>query len=383
MTSIALAAWDWPAFAGGGAASLLHTAAVGLVERGARVTVWTRGGGDRDAALAGAAPIGGVTVVGLPGRSWRQRGTRHWERGVADALDRSVPDGVIVGSLDALPGVVAAVDGRAPVACIAHGRDVTGRRSWGHRSLRRRALGLPGVTWLTLTRWLADELVARGIPQDRTRVVPAAVAAAVPGPPATDAVRWSEGHQEAAVPRLLVLGRLIPRKGHALLLDAWPRLRAAHPGVELDIVGGGPLAGELRGRAADMPGVHVLGHLPAPDLEARWRSADLLVLPCHEGPDGDTEGYGLVFLEAAARGLASVGGATAGAAEAIAQVGGFPIRAPLDPHDIARTILSALADPEALRRRALAARRTWEAAHRPHHLGEALLAAVGLSAEAA
>lgn len=379
--TVAVAAWDWPAFSGGGAAALLHTAATGLVEAGVDVRVWTRGGGDRDGLLA-ASPAGGLDVLGLPGRSWRSRGTRHWERGVGkDIATRGLPDAVLVGSLDALPGVASAVAGRAPIACVAHGRDVTGARGWSQRRLRRRALSRPGVTWLTLSRWLADELEARGIPRSRIRVVPAAVPSPPPDP--VPSVRWSAGHPDAPGPRLVALGRLIPRKGQGTLLDVLPRLREEHPRLRLDIIGDGPLLDSLRRQALDLDGVAVMGHLEPAVLEGRWRNADLLVLPCHEGPGGDTEGYGLVFLEAAARDVAAVGGATAGAAEAVAKVGGFPIADPQDPDDVARTVLSALSDRAELCRRAVAARRTWESAHRPVHLGRAVLSALGLAREAA
>jgi len=367
MRHVAIAAWDWPAFEGGGVAALCQSLAVGLVAEGVRVTVWTRGGGDRDAALARAPEVAGVRIVAFPGRSWRRRGTDHWRRGVARAVRHGVPDAVIVGSIDALPGVVQGLGLRsAQVACIAHGRDITADLPAARDGVRRAALALPGVLWLGLTHWMADQLTRRGVPADRVRRVPAGV----PPPPT------QTGPRRGPVTELLTVGRLIPRKGHDVLLTAWPRLRAEHPALVWHIVGDGPQREVVERRAASLSGVVVHGELPAPALESRWGSADLFVMPCREAPGGDTEGYGLVFMEAAARGVLAVGGATAGAAEAVQAVGGEPIADPSAPDVVAASLLALLAEPSAVRHRGVQARRRWLAGGQPAHMARAVLDAL-------
>ena len=69
---------------------------------------------------------------------------------------------------------------RSRVWVFAHGREITADLGPERNALREEVLcRAPG--WICLTRWLADALAARGVPAERIRVVPAAVA----GPPAS------------------------------------------------------------------------------------------------------------------------------------------------------------------------------------------------------
>ena len=58
------------------------------------------------------------------------------------------------------------------------------------------------------------------------------------------------------------------------------------------------------------------GKLSHQDLLDLYRSCDVFAMPNREMPDGDTEGFGLVFLEANACGRAVIGGRAGGAVEA-------------------------------------------------------------------
>jgi phosphatidylinositol alpha-1,6-mannosyltransferase len=62
---------------------------------------------------------------------------------------------------------------------------------------------------------------------------------------------------------------------------------------------------------------HLAGALDDAELLAAYRSASLFVMPNRTMPDGDTEGFGLVFLEANACGRAVIGGRAGGAVEAV------------------------------------------------------------------
>ena len=61
----------------------------------------------------------------------------------------------------------------------------------------------------------------------------------------------------------------------------------------------------------------MLGWMSANQLKAAYQRADVFAMPNRTMPDGDTEGFGLVFLEAAAQGTPSVGGRAGGAIDAI------------------------------------------------------------------
>ncbi len=99
-----------------------------------------------------------------------------------------------------------------------------------------------------------------------------------------------------AEPRLLCVGRLIPIKGHIVLLRAFAEARGRLRGLRLDIAGRGPLEPALRALAKELDiddAVHFLGHV-APVQRAIERSA-IVVVPSMG------EGFGMVALEAMER----------------------------------------------------------------------------------
>jgi len=99
-----------------------------------------------------------------------------------------------------------------------------------------------------------------------------------------------------AAPRLLCVGRLIPIKGHIVLLRAFAQARREIPALELDIAGRGPLEPALRALAHELgiaAAVRFLGHV-TPIQEAIERSA-IVVVPSMG------EGFGMVALEAMER----------------------------------------------------------------------------------
>jgi glycosyltransferase involved in cell wall biosynthesis len=147
-----------------------------------------------------------------------------------------------------------------------------------------------------LARYLAE---TEGIPEASFEVVHYGI---VPGaePPAPPASR-----------RIAVVGRLIPIKGHDVLLRAVAQARGELPGLEVEVAGAGPLAGEL-GRQAAALGldgtVRFLGHAPGGEVMER---ADVVAVPSLG------EGFGMVALEAMERGRAVVASAVGGLPEIV------------------------------------------------------------------
>jgi phosphatidylinositol alpha-1,6-mannosyltransferase len=120
---------------------------------------------------------------------------------------------------------------------------------------------------------------------------------------------------------ILAVSRLIARKGPATLIAALPDVLARHPRTVLAIVGDGPDRHRLE-RAARALGVSAavrfLGRQPWSRLGGFYASADVFALPTRERFGGlETEGFPLVYLEAASAGLPVVAGRAGGVGEAV------------------------------------------------------------------
>ena len=103
----------------------------------------------------------------------------------------------------------------------------------------------------------------------------------------------------------LYVGRLVPEKGVAVLLEAWRRARAQ---ATLVMIGDGPLAPEARSPA----GVRLLGPLPRPELPAAYAGASVTVLASIPTPRF-REPWGLVCNEAMHQGCPVLASTAVGA----------------------------------------------------------------------
>lgn len=117
---------------------------------------------------------------------------------------------------------------------------------------------------------------------------------------------------------VLSVGALKPRKGFSYSLSAFARIRGAFTGLRYVIVGNGKrqeldLEIERLGLAG---AVTVLQNVSQPFLIALYQGARLFVLLPHSDR-GDVEGFGLVFLEAAAAGVPVIGTRESGAEDAV------------------------------------------------------------------
>lgn len=154
------------------------------------------------------------------------------------------------------------------------------------------------------------QLLAGGVPSECLRVIHSAVSPA-DGVPAWSLDRFrGEFGLEPGQPVVAVVAQLIPRKGHTMLLAAWPAIRARFPGARLLVFGTGPLEGKLVALARASGGVQFAGFRP--DLREFLGHVDVLVHPAL------AEGLGLALLEAQAAGVPVVGFRSGGVAEAVA-----------------------------------------------------------------
>ncbi len=155
------------------------------------------------------------------------------------------------------------------------------------------------------------------------------------------------------------VSRLVPRKGMDVLIEAADRLASSYPDLVVAIAGEGRELGHLRRLADESPvTVRVLGAVSDQDRADLLGAADVFVMACRSRWLGlEQEGFGIVFLEAAAAGVPQIAGNSGGAPEAVLDgVTGLVVADPGDPGAVAQALRALLADPIARRRMGRAAR---------------------------
>lgn len=122
--------------------------------------------------------------------------------------------------------------------------------------------------------------------------------------------------------RLLTVARLVPRKGISETARVVADLRRDGQDVELRVVGDGPMLSELRADFKSEPAIQFLGPLSDEELQKSYEWADAFVLCPHTISGGEGyEGFGIVYLEAAAYGLPIVATVSGGVGEALDPAG--------------------------------------------------------------
>jgi phosphatidylinositol alpha-1,6-mannosyltransferase len=150
--------------------------------------------------------------------------------------------------------------------------------------------------------------------------------------------------------RLVVsLSRLVPRKGMDVLIKAAVMLRESRPDLVVAIGGNGRDRARLD-RLVEQTGapVRMLGRVPDADLPDLYGCADVYAMLCRNRWAGlEQEGFGIVFLEAAACAVPQVAGDSGGAAEAVVDGRtGVVVRRPAEPFAVAHALAGLLDDPD-------------------------------------
>lgn len=134
--------------------------------------------------------------------------------------------------------------------------------------------------------------------------------------------RWLVGADREdpdGVDLVVSVSRLVPRKGMDVLIDAAARLAPTRPRLRVLIGGDGRDRRRLERMARDRGApVRFLGRVAEDDLPALYGAADVFAMVCRNRWFGlEQEGFGIVFLEAAAAGVAQVAGRSGGSHEAV------------------------------------------------------------------
>jgi len=164
-------------------------------------------------------------------------------------------------------------------------------------------------------------------------------------------------------PVLLTVTRLVPRKGVDILIKAVKILKKDYPELLLLIAGSGRDLQRLKGLAKDSKEtIRFLGEISEAALPDLYRASDIFCMPCRSRWGGlEQEGFGIVFLEAAASGIPQIAGKSGGSADAVLNnETGLVINDPKDPRELAQSIETLLKNSEKLKRMGLDARKRTE-----------------------
>ena len=237
-----------------------------------------------------------------------------------------------------------------PYAVFMHGSELLGRLPVGDALAGRVLRGARHV--IAAGTYPADETrrLTRGHEPPIT-VVPCGVDSTRFAPLADKAPARQRFGLPLDVPLVVGLSRLVRRKGFDVLIDAVHRL----DGVHLAIGGTGRDADRLARLAGER--VHLVGRVDDELLPSFYGCGDVFGMLCRDQWGGlEKEGFGIVFLEAAACGVPQIAGRSGGSADAVADgETGFVLDDPRDVAAVSRAITAAL-EPETNARLSAASR---------------------------
>ena len=234
------------------------------------------------------------------------------------------------------PGAVALTLKRmfgVPYVAFCHGEEITQTDRLRYQSRLRNKIYQNANAVVAASEFARQNLIRIGIPEAQIQKINPGVDCErfQPRPGREDLVREYQLEDKIV---LLTVARLFARKNHQAVVRALAKLVRDVPNLRYLIVGKGPEEDSLRAlvQSSGLQDVVVfLGYVPEEQLPLLYNVSDAFVMPNRTEPNGDVEGFGMVFLEANAAGLPVIGGLSGGTREAVLDgTTGFLV----DPDDI-------------------------------------------------
>ena len=230
-----------------------------------------------------------------------------------------------------------------------HGEEVTtvtpgrlhGNRRQYYLQAADKVISVSSFTCDALTREM-------GLPSEAIALVPNGVDTDFfkPGMPDPDFV---ERHGFTGKKIIVTVGRLVPRKGMDMAIRAMPEVVRQIPEAHFLIIGDGEYRADLEQMIQEelmQDHITLVGKVTDEDLLRFLQACDLFIMPNRTMPDGDTEGFGLVFREANACRKPVIGGRAGGAVEAVVDGETGLLVDGNKPAEVAEGIVKILSSPE-------------------------------------
>lgn len=240
--------------------------------------------------------------------AWRLTRRHRFE---AVHAGRALPEGLVAWAVARLA--------RLPCVIYAHGEELT---TWG-RGAKYKAMRFAlrhADRVIANSDYTHEVLIGMGVDAARIALINPGVDVdrfrpALPHADLRQALGLAPGQ-----PLILSVGRLQKRKGFDHVLAALPALVERGLDVHYALIGIGEQREELETQARALglaARTHFLGHVSPEDLPRWYNACDVFAMPNRE-VDGDTEGFGMVFLEAGACGKPCIAGRAGGTGSAVA-----------------------------------------------------------------
>jgi phosphatidylinositol alpha-1,6-mannosyltransferase len=246
--------------------------------------------------------------------------TRETRRRVHATIDDTGAEVVLFGATYPLAALGPGIAKRAvPYLAAAHGFEYWLSLAPGsHRAMRHATSRASRVTVM------CSAFIARVVRTAVPKNVPVSVM--YPGAdveafrPDLDVEGIRARHGLLDRPVVVCVSRLVPRKGQDVLIRAMPEIVRRVPDAALLIVGDGPYRPALERLAFEAPprSVMLAGQVGEDELPRYYAAGEVFAMPCRTRKGGlEVEGWGNVFIEAAACGRPVVVGDSGGARESL------------------------------------------------------------------
>lgn len=247
-------------------------------------------------------------------------------------------------------GFTAALVGRLlkiPVVVTAHAGDVFPLNSHLFRLLSR--FSINSAAAVTVNSSFTKAAVVRIAPSKAAVIIPMGVDLKLFSSSSGAAASAVRKRYAIRGKMLLFVGRLAEKKGVTYLISAMKAVVKAFPDCKLIIVGDGPEKQALQRQSQQLGlsgSVVFAGSVPNSQLPPFYRAADVFILPSIVDSRGDTEGLGVVLLEAVAAGTPVVASNVGGIPDVVVHKRTGLLVEQKSPGQLAAAVISLLKNPQ-------------------------------------